>query len=283
MKSSGREGGADLNETNLEEKTSYSTLSIQAVDRKLEQTVKLRLRKEDTILAMLGSTAIVVGLVEHDQFFSNDYETSTVCDGLRLIVMLISAISCLMVFRRYRLFLQLEKIRQKFSQGDTLVSSKLHRIMGVEMLVNLLHCPPGLNATFTVQSMNFTMTYSYNAFLTIFLLLRVYLVIRLFSAYSKFMQQRAEMVMRWYGMDASTVFAVKGYIYENPLISVVVILGAMSVFWSAIVLLIEQPDRHYDAHYAKTKEMDSTIQSSSLDSFTNCLWMVFVTTTTGKL
>lgn len=284
MKQSDTSPRADLIETNIEDKSTLNYgFKLQSVDRNLEQTVKLKLRKEDTILALLGTSAIIIGLAEQDQFFNQDNQGSMICDGLRLAVMLLSAVSCFMVIRRYRTLLHLQKIRQKFSQADTLVSSKLHRMMGLELLINIAHCPPGLDATFKAEMLNFYVTYSYNMIMTICLLFRIYLVIRLFSEYSKFMQQRSEMVLRWYGLEASTSFAVKGFIYENPLLSVAVIFAGASMFWSVLVMLFEEPDRHYGANYAKMKDMPSTTQSSSLDSFTNCLWMIFVTTTTGKL
>jgi hypothetical protein len=257
-------------------------LQIKPVNAKTEHTVKLKLRNEDTVLAVLGFLAIVFGLIEQDKFFHSDYHSSSTCDALRVVVMLLSAMSCVIVIRRYRTLLRLQKVRQKLSQGDTLISSKLYRMMGLELVINMAHCPPKMDWTFDVETMKFTMTYSVDTIMTMLLMLRVYLIVRLFSEYSKFMARRAEMVMRWYGLEASTPFAVKGYIYENPLLSVGIIFGSMSVFWSIIVMLFEQPDRHYNAHYADTKGFDSTLATSVLDDFSNCLWMVFVTTTTGK-
>jgi hypothetical protein len=269
----------------LDTSTDRSLLRISLqihTDRKLEHTVKLKLKKEDSVLAMLGSTAIAVGLTEQDQFFSSDYEGSNLCDGLRLCVMLLSAVSCLIVIRRYVSLLELQKIRQQLSHSDNLISSKLYRMMSGELLVNMLHSPPGVNLTFDVEMMNFKMTYSLDSVMTLFLLMRIYLIVRLFSEYSKFMQQRAEMVLRWNGTEATTAFAVKGYIYENPLLSVALIFVGMSAMWSVVVMLFEQPDRHYYASYAEEKGID-VIGTSSLNSFYNCLWVVFVTTTTGKV
>lgn len=257
-------------------------LSLRPIDRKLESEIKLRLREEDTVLAILGSTSIALGLVEEAKFFASDYQGNVSCDLMRMVLLLLSVMSCVAVVRRYKSLLSLQKVRQKVSNADTIYSSKLYRLMIVELLINAAHCPPGLNQTFKVQMLEFTMMYSVNTFVSFVLLLKLYLVVRLFSKYSKFMQARAEMIMRWYGQEASTTFAIRGYIFEHPLLSVGVIFASLSVLWSVIILLLEQPARNYDTIYARERGYD-LVTESSLSDFSNCLWMIFVTTTTGKL
>lgn len=256
-------------------------LELQPINRTVEHIIKLKLRREDTVLAFLGTTAIVIGLIEEDRFYRDDYRESTLGNVMRLMVMGLSLISCALIVRRYRSLLQLQKSRSKLDESDGLVSSKLYRLMLLELAINITHCPPLLNATFEVPMMDFNVTYSVNSIFAMVLLLRLYLIVRLFSEYSKFMQQKAEMVLRWHGMEASTSFAVKGFINDHPLLSVAIIFASLSVLWSVIVLLLEQPDRHYESKYAEERGYD-VITKSSLKDFANCLWMVFVTTTTGN-
>jgi hypothetical protein len=253
---------------------------IPLVNRRLENDVKLKLRKEDTTLAFLGSTAIVIGMIEEDRYFSQDNQSDIVSDAMRLTVLLLSVVSCFMVARRYKVLLQLLKVRQKLNDDDTLLTSKLYRVMLLEMAVNLVHCPPGLNTTFELETLRFSMTYSVDSMLCLVMLSRLYLIVRLFTQYSKFSQAKAEMILRWYGEEASTAFAVKAFIYENALVSIAFIFTFMSVIWSIFILLLERPDRYSDE--LCPGDECSVVTKSSLNSFPNSMWVVFVTTTTGK-
>lgn len=257
--------------------------SISLVNRRLENEVKLKLRKEDTILAFLASTAIVIGMIEEDRYFSQDNQSDTISDAMRLAVLLLSVVSCFMLARRYKVLLQLQKVRKKLNDDDTLLTSKLYRVMLVEMAVNLVHCPPGLNTTFELESLRFSMTYSADSMLCLVMLSRLYLIVRLFTQYSKFSQAKAEMILRWYGEEASTAFAVKAFIYERALVSIAFIFTFMSVIWSIFILILERPDRYSD-ELCPDPYVDecSVVTKSNLNSFANSLWVVFVTTTTGK-
>lgn len=259
-----------------------SILESQPVNRILEQRIRLKLRNEDTVLAFMGSLAVIIGFVEEDRFFTENYKGNLLCDVMRMLLMVLSVVSCIMVVRRYLTLVALLKVKKRLSKDDNILSSGLFRAMLGEIFINFVHCPPGLDTTFEVEMLQFTVIYSVDSIFTLALLLRLYLVVRLFSAYSKFMEPRAEMILRWHGMETTTKFAVKGFIYEHPLLSVVCIFTSLSVLWSMIVLLLEQPARHYDNEYAEQRGYES-VTESSLNSFSSCLWMVFVTTTTGNL
>jgi hypothetical protein len=256
----------------------FINLATQPISHYLEQQVRLQLRKQETVLGVLGATAVIIGVVEEDRFISEGYRGDILGNMMRMTVFLISVFCCVLIVKRYKSLLFLNKVQSKLTRTDTLYSSKLYRGMLVELAVNLIHCPPGLDVTFDVEMQNFTMTYSVDTWICIVLLLRLYLVVRLFPVYSRFMQQRAALILRLHGQETSTSFAVKAFIHKSPMLSAMIVCMVFSVQCAVILLLLEQPDRHYSLHDAKLMGVD-TVMESPLRHFWNCLWMVFVATT----
>jgi hypothetical protein len=106
---------------------------------------------------------------------------------MRTYVSLTSALLVWLIYRRYRIDMEIQRAKQIVGpEGkpfflsnalDTLKGTGWHAKFWVEVVLSLLHSPPGVNATFTVYQGEVDMVYTLDMFLTILTLMRVYSIL----------------------------------------------------------------------------------------------------------
>ena len=103
---------------------------------------------------------------------------------MRSYVSLTSALLVWLIYRRYRIDLEIQRAKQMIGpEGtlsllinalDTLKGTGWHMKFWLEVVLSLLHSPPGVNANFTVYQGDVEMVYTLDMFLTILTLMKVY-------------------------------------------------------------------------------------------------------------
>jgi hypothetical protein len=137
----------------------------------------------------------------------------------------------------------------------------------LELAICVVCTPPYFDYTFSGEMLKGSYTYSYNAVFFFVMLFRCYLVVRLFSSYSRWTNEKAENVCKKYKTSASTMFAIKCEFKQRPYLMICigfmffVCLGALAI-------------RIFEVPY------DGPKSSLDLEHYDNGMWLLIITMTT---
>mmetsp|Transcript_9468 Transcript_9468/g.18259 ORF Transcript_9468/g.18259 Transcript_9468/m.18259 type:complete len:730 (-) Transcript_9468:188-2377(-) len=266
-------------EGSREQETGKDKYSITRTQRGLERSLKLKIKQLDAVIAVMALMSIIFAAYSEFHFFDNDYASDNVVHVLRALVSILTCFIILMILYRSFLVLELKKAKAECEVVDNLWTSGLYKQAALELGLVAIHCPPGLDNTFEVSIMKFTIEYSVDTVLTFFVLFRFYLALRVLYHYSEFTSDRAEWVLKAHGLDVTTSFVLKAYVQSKPLIGVGCVFMLCSIFWSELLLMTEKPDRETEME-CPTRKAYTAVVESDLDTFWNCFWVTFVTTAT---
>jgi hypothetical protein len=250
---------------------------LSTANQDLDRSLKHKLKQVDVALGVLALLGIVFAAYSEHYFFSNNYTSDSVVHSLRTLVSLLTVSSIVLLISRSFILLKHKKATAQCEDEDTLWSVGLYKQMALEICLTAVHCPPGLDYTFEVNIMRFTVVYSLDTFLTFFVLLRAYLALRVLLHFSEYTTTRARWVLRAFNLDVSTSFTLKAYIYSRPMITVSLVFIVCSVFWAELLLLSEKPERITEEGCT---DGSPCTEESALHEFSNCFWLTFVTTST---
>mmetsp|Transcript_1200 Transcript_1200/g.1242 ORF Transcript_1200/g.1242 Transcript_1200/m.1242 type:complete len:139 (+) Transcript_1200:434-850(+) len=104
----------------------------------------------------------------------------------------------------------------QISIGERFFLSREFKMMILTNLISLLHPIPGYDKLFIFNGMGIPTRYSLNTLLTALMLLRVYLVIRLFPSLSKWTDAKSEKICEKEGFEAGFGFALKVLLRQRP-------------------------------------------------------------------
>lgn len=171
--------------------------------------------------------------------------------------------------------LSIDKRRFKAPHFETLFSSGRFRTICLDCFIILVHPYPFIVGQ-EVQVYNSTLQmyvpYNVNDFLQWFAMIRIVKAgIRLINL-TMWKSNSAERICLMYGCEADTMFGVKSLMKHRPISFLFGNLLAGALFFGILL-------RYCEAQVNKVV-FDSHIDFSRLD---NCLWLVLVTMTTGKL
>jgi len=85
-----------------------------------------------------------------------------------------------------------------------------------ELLFNAIHMPPGLDYEFTYSNQGKEVRYSMDSLVTFLMLIRIYLVLRLITKFSRWRNKNAQRICSREGIEADTIFALKCLMQEAP-------------------------------------------------------------------
>jgi hypothetical protein len=88
--------------------------------------------------------------------------------------------------------------------------------MLVELFINAVQMPPWVDLEFTYNNMGKLVRYSLDSLITIFMLSRIYLVLRLLTRFTKWRSQRSIVICSKEGIEADTMFTIKCLMQERP-------------------------------------------------------------------
>ena len=117
--------------------------------------------------------------------------------------------------------------------------------MLLEMILCASICPPGLNATFTVEIMDFEMEYSYNDIMAVLSTLRSYLVIRMWTYFTRYTQEKAERICEINQFETNPTFAMKSTLKDSAYSAITIILILFTGLSAYIIFIAERNERTY--------------------------------------
>ena len=159
---------------------------------------------------------------------------------LRLVTSITTLILLLLIVRHYCLRIELLKFQNKLKVTDNIFSSGLLLRLICELIVCLFHSFPHLNNV----TVRFTSTTGTNAekydidvdlFLSSLIPCRIYLILKYFSFYSSWADDKAEKICHECSTEGGTSFAIKAEIKEKPYLMVgILMLSSILIFGYAL-------------------------------------------------
>lgn len=117
--------------------------------------------------------------------------------------------------------------------------------------------------------------YEMNDYLTVFIMIRVYTLLRSLVISTEYYTIRAYRVTKMFGGDLSTMFCFKCYFTEHPFRFLLVYTVSVTTLMAYIMRIIEGPVYYLDA--------TSRLMYNDFRIYENCVWNTFVTMSTGKI
>lgn len=103
---------------------------------------------------------------------------------MRAINMLVTVILLMLIIMHYVYELRILKKKNRISPTDNIRSTGLLKYLLIEIGICMWCCPPYFDGGFKGTMLGGEYEYSWNAVIFCFMLLRVYLIFKLFSQYS---------------------------------------------------------------------------------------------------
>ena len=241
-------------------------------------SLKRALKINDTIAALLSMAGLLFALVEYEDYYRADEKkghfTSTATGNvLRSFVSLTTMVLIIFLFTHSRLCYQMHKVKNSLTYRTSYMESKYFIYFLIELFINVVHNPPGLDVNFTTTQLNNTFKYSLDGIAVTWMLLRSYLVFRLFALYTKWTGPIAEACCGPEGCEANTIFAIKAVLKDRPYGTIFIVMIASIIVFGLAIRNFERP--LYFGHDALEK---------NYQDFTyiwNGMWLIAVTMTTG--
>jgi len=254
-------------------------LQEEAIDKK-----KRSLKINDTTSAVLVSIVIWLCLIENENFYQPDpdigktsNESTLWGNYLRAVIMFLTLIIEVTIFAHYRAQLKILKIKKMVPYNCSLCESGLMRYYIPEAFLCAICCPPYFDYTFEGEMLSGTYVYSYNALISVVTLFKAYLIVRLYTHYSRWTSKTAQKICKKYRVTADAKFALKAELKHRPY----TILG----LWMMIAMVIL-------GLAIRTFEMPFEVKESAVESgavkkttmrfgyLPNAFWMTIITMTT---
>lgn len=187
----------------------------------------------------------------------------------------LSVVTCIFVIVRENVELNIDKKRFKAPHFETIYSSGRLSTICLDCLIILVHPYPfivGQEVEVWNAFLQMHVPYYINDFLQWIAMIRLVKAgIRLINL-TMWKSNSAQRICFMYGCEADTLFGVKSLMKHRPISFIFGNLLAGAIFFAILL-------RYCEAQVNKVV-FDSHIDFSRLD---NCLWLVFVTMTTGRI
>jgi len=250
----------------------------QAKVRDLDN-LKKSLKLNDTIAAILSMMGLFAAVVEYENYFGDSNKPHNTVTGygnaLRTIVTVTTV--CLIAFlvRHAVLSFKIYVLKYPLLVQGGFFSSKYFKYLLIEIFIVAIHCPPGVEWNFEMNQLNMKFVYSFDLLATNWMLLRCYLVCRLFALYSKWTGKVAEECCEPEGCEANTIFAIKAVLKDKPYSTLLIAMISSTIVFGLAIRNFERP-----YYYGQDPETFSGYQDYSY--LWNGMWLMAVTMTTGK-
>ena len=126
----------------------------------IEKTLKII----DTFICILGIGGVIIAQIETEQFYSNGNSPTSTSDYFRSIVTLSTILLILFILIHAKLDFEILKERREAPEEEIpgFFASNNFKILCIELIVNIIHCPPRIEYVFVSQQLGGTLTLSIN-------------------------------------------------------------------------------------------------------------------------
>ena len=174
------------------------------------------------------------------------FQNNSLCNILRVIMIILTVAlgrygDCFIfldvtIYLHYRRNLEYLKLKNELHPEASLFSSKLYRKLLLELLLCSIVIPPGVEFSRKNEILvEGTFQYSLNAIFLFLTLLKSYVLVRVFSNFSRWRSQRARKTCKKVGVKNSIQFSLRCEIHQRPY-TCILVLFILSVVYSGIMI-----------------------------------------------
>ena len=197
------------------------------------------------------------------------------CNILIFMSLVMTLFAMYFILAKERIALNLDILRNNVSDTSTIFSSgRIYNILIFWLLQILQPYPYIIGYGFYMYSatLGSNVFYTYNDALQLLSMIRIfYALIKLINM-TMWRSTSSQRICKMYGCDNDILFGVKALTKENPIVLTVSMLIAGIMFFSVMIRYADAPANNV-----------SYTPINDLYRFDNCLWLVIITMTTGKL
>lgn len=226
--------------------------------------LKAQLKKNDSACVAISCTGLVIAWLESELFYSNLNVADTRCFVLRTLVTASCFVLHFFIYKHYKLRIEILKALRIIYRGTSFWDSNLVKYCFLESLVCWIHNLPGLDYELDMSPLGNNYFLSLNALISVLMLARLYIFLRLFDHYTFWTSERAVRVCRLMGFQPDTKFAVKALLKYKAIFMVSLSIGLSTIFFALLV---------------RTFERDGN-DNNNFKVIWNCMWCVIVTMAT---
>lgn len=246
----------------------------QLMDRKRRDITKInkQLKVNDTLSTAFSLTAVVIAFIEAELNYNYIRDighagSSSISYFLRVLVLISTLCLLYMIIRHHYLRYRINRERQTTCEGigESFWKSRNFPIMCLELFINCLICPPGVDYLINFSQLHGTLTLSVDAIMSALMLLRCYIIIRVIRYYSKWGKMDAEDTCEAAGCDATHMFMLKSMFKDKPYHILAASMSLSIVVFGFAVRTFERP---YN---------DENEQLQNYDYIWNAMWLVIIT------
>ncbi|OMJ92052.1 hypothetical protein SteCoe_5256 [Stentor coeruleus] len=245
--------------------------------------------RQKTVLKILDTLAAIFGIASIAvQFFFNDYlyykaygnySSDYLCEDRDLNDLLIdntsnafcyvtgtlNVILLCFITSRYYILHNLTILRQESFEKEPGSFTIIPNLM-LELIICSVFLPPHINISFSGEMLGNNYLYHIGEIILIFMLLRIYLVLRLYEHFSKWASSKARNICRSYSTVSNTHFAIKSDLKQRPFITIFTFFTIAIIALGIAVMIAERS-------VAASRNLD-------MGQLTNNEWLIFVTMAT---
>ena len=190
---------------------------MAAIPRTLDTTtsedeiriLRAQMKRSDTFCTIFSCLGILFAIIENEMFFNQGNKSSIGTYFLRSLV----TVSCFIlssfdsshldvfIYKHYDKELEIMKSKKIIFQGSSLYKSRLFKRFVLESIISWIHCPPGVDFIIKNKQLGKEFYISIDAYITVFMLTRLYIFFRLFDHYTFWTDERAARI--WYEFNNS--------------------------------------------------------------------------------
>ncbi|MCQ2818786.1 MAG: potassium channel family protein, partial [archaeon] len=276
-----------------EEEDNFDTINkLKEEDLKIHGKYKRYIKFCDLTMAILVLANIFFTVI-HQEIYSkktndyledNDYklcyetlkkipdrEISLMENFLRFLNIGISIACVVLMSLKYKYMLKGLKIDRKLSKFDTFYTSGLYKLFILEIFIVCLFLPPFINVGISGEQLQFKFIYTISAIFGIVVLIKGYLVIKIYHYLSRWTSRKAQTIGERYNVKIGFKFAFKAELKKRPYTILVVTLFVVVVILSYMVRCFEYTviDQDNLKEYLRGDH--------ELQDMQNCVWMIIIT------
>ena len=191
------------------------------------------------------------------------------------IMLALSGLACIFLVLKERAEMEMDRVRSKISSYDGLVSTGRLWPLALEVVLTLLHPYPWLVGSSTAVPnpiIGLDLLYNLNDFFNMLSLVRIIWIFPKVVNFTVWRSNSSQRICLMYGCEADVMFGVKAIMKSHPISFLFVVLICGALYFAILLKYSEAP-------------VNRVAFSSQLDLYRldNCLWLIVVTMTTGRL
>jgi hypothetical protein len=224
----------------------------------------------------VGLIGVAFAATSCELLVANGYVFNATIHGLKAIqtAMTVLLIALLIVY--YQTKLHASKLRGDTDFADTLYSTGMLRLLALEVFLCSLHCPVGVEATFSVSNLGITMTYTLDELLSVIILVRVYLFGRVFDEAMGRSTAQARVISKWNKVGFGFLFSFRAMMEAAPVAFVATVMSITIICLSYAIRVFERPlCREWEGIHERCQPY-----ADSYEHFTTAMWNILITMTT---